>query len=301
MGIDPIQAIEGYKFLGFTWIRLGCYWNEIERDRGIFSFTVLDQLVRFCEKENIHVLMCVGMKAPRWPEYYIPDWLLKRIDMTNRKRVELTDKDLLGSTLQFLTHCIRHYKKSSAIKIWQVENEPLDPSGEKFWNISSSFLNQEIQRIKEIDPNRKILITVWGNELGKRGVYKEAEILADIIGLDIYPRVPTSILRLFTFYTGPSDSRSKIRKITEQILIQGKEFWITELQAEPWEIGSGRQIRINPPSFHNDDLYRNFEYAKSLSPTAILFWGFEYWYSKKITGDTVLWNSVASLVTAAKK
>ena len=56
-------------------VRLGAYWNEIEPAPGDYDFSNLDWLLDQAEARQQRVLLTVGMKAPRWPEYYLPRWL----------------------------------------------------------------------------------------------------------------------------------------------------------------------------------------------------------------------------------
>jgi len=35
--INPQNALKEFKKLGLRWIRLGCYWNEIEKTPGKFN------------------------------------------------------------------------------------------------------------------------------------------------------------------------------------------------------------------------------------------------------------------------
>ncbi len=297
LGHNPLTAIKEFKVLGLKWIRLGCYWDETEKEPGKFSFQVLDPLIKFCEKEKINVILTVGMKAPRYPEYYLPNWLSKKLKLGKLSTIRSDNPLLLNTTLNFIAHTIDHFKNSKAIKIWQVENEPLDQAGKKWWRITPDFLKKEVDLVKQLDPNRKILINQWGNELSKRKLYKETIKLADIMGFDIYLKHPVFIFfNFFNSYIGPLDSKEKIIKITKEIKSKGKDFWLTELQAEPWEVGELSAKGDNPPSFMPNDLAKNFEYGKSLDPSVILLWGFEWWYDRKLKGDLRYWNEAQKAI-----
>ena len=297
LGHDPLVAIKEFKTLGLKWIRLGCYWDEIEEVPGNFSFQDLDPLVKFCEKEKINIVLTVGMKAPRYPEYYLPDWLSKQLKFQRLSRMNPASSLLLDTTLNFITHAVKHFKKNNAVKIWQVENEPLDQSGEKWWSIAPNFLEKEIDLVRRLDPIRKILINQWGNELGKRKLYKETTRLADIVGFDIYLKHPIFVFfNFFNRYIGPLDSKEKIARIVQRIKSEGKDFWIVELQAEPWEVGELSAKGDNPPSFLPKDFAKNFKYGKSLKPSAILLWGFEWWYDRKLKGDSRYWNEAIKII-----
>jgi hypothetical protein len=296
LNLDPIQAIKEFKSLGFTWIRLGCYWNEIEKDEGIFNFEELDKLLTFCQKNKIKVVLTVGMKAPRYPEYYIPKWLIQQTKLKKFSRIDDSKKVLLSHVLLFIEKAVTHFKKYKAIKVWQVENEPFDPAGQNWWRINADFLKQEIDLVRKIDSKRKILINLWGNEVSKRKLYKKAVPLADIIGLDIYPRHPIPFFRWLHRYIGPLDSKAKLKMKVDKIGSQGKEVWLAELQAEPWEPGELVTAKENPPSFLPQHFRKNLDYALALEPSVILLWGFEYWLWRKNKGDPRYWDMAKRII-----
>lgn len=291
LGHDPISALKEYKSLGFSWIRLGAYWSEIEKTQGSFDFQELDRIIKICEDLDLKIVLTVGMKAPRYPEYYIPTWL--KSDFRRFTSFSLIHDMLLNSVTQFIEKTVMHYKNKRGIKVWQVENEPLDPSGQKWWRISPEFLEKEVELVRKLDPQRKIMVTLWGNELTKRKIYQHAMHMADIVGIDLYLRHP--MLFFFNFmnkYIGPMDSTEKILKIKKEIEDAGKEFWIAELQAEPWETDGAITKKENPPSFSFHHAESNIEYGESLHPSVLFLWGFEWWYHKKKTGDTRYWDEI---------
>lgn len=92
LGIDPLEAIKEFNKLGLKWIRLGSYWSESEKTEGKYSFSNLDPLVEFCEKNNIKVVLTVGMKAFRWPEYYfLNGWKNKLVIESFQKYLQETN------------------------------------------------------------------------------------------------------------------------------------------------------------------------------------------------------------------
>lgn len=295
---NPLDALRSFNKLGLRWIRLGSYWNEIEPKKGKFNFNMMDRLLNFCEENRLKVLLTVGMKAPRHPEYYIPDWLVRKVKIYRAGTINTSNTQLLTNTLNFINKVISRYKNNKCIQVWQIENEPLDPSGDKWWRISKQFLKEEVALARKLDPKRQILINLWGNELSKRKIYKKVLELADIVGFDLYLRHPIPFLKRFNRYIGPLDSTKKIKDISNDIKQAGKQFWITELQSEPWEPGEIITNRINPPSFLPKHLKQNYDYVKEFNPEAVLFWGFEWWYQKKIQGDTRYWKEAKKVLSS---
>ncbi len=294
-GIDPLDALNASLEFPFSWIRLGCYWNEIEQSPGAYDFSCLDPLVSWCQKNKKNVVLTVGMKAPRWPEYYIPKWA-DTTTIPNNAILDPSDyRTLHASAIRFVSACVSHFKKAKIIRVWQVENEPYDPSGPHSWALSSDWMQTEVEMVRSLDPKRKVLVSFWANETTKRGVYKEAIRQGDCIGLDIYPRVPTSFPKnIITPYSGPLDSWKKHQAICKQIQSLKKEVWITEIQAEPWEPGVLVADTGPTPSFPPERFQNHLTLASSLNPSVILFWGYEYWYTQKLCGNLSYWNTARS-------
>lgn len=295
LGIDPLIAIKELKKLGIKLVRIGIYWNEVEKTPGKYSYEEIEKLIKICEKEHIKVLLTVGMKAPRYPEYYLPDWVLKKTPLKKLAKISKENRFLLDRCLKLIEKTITHFKDSRAIIAWQIENEPLDLSGPKWWKISKDFLEEEIKKARKTDPKRKIVVNLWGNELTKRKLYQSAAELADIVGLDLYLRHPSPFLNWFNRYIGPLDSPAKVKKIINRIQKQNKQVWITELQAEPWEPGEILTKKKNPLSFLPRHFTTNLNYALKLKPDAVLLWGFEYWYWKKNQQDNRYWEEAKKI------
>lgn len=277
LGLNVEDSLRELRSLNLDIVRLGVYWNEVEPENKKFDFSQTKKLLDFFERNDQDIVLTVGMKSPRWPEFYLPLWLKHK--KPNEVEFEV---------LRFIKSSINKFKDYRCIKYWQVENEPLDPSGPEKLTIPYQLLEKEVQLIKSID-KRQIILNVWGNELTKRNLYKKSASLADILGADIYYRTPS----LLGKYKGPRDSDLKLSTLLSDL---GKPFWFSELQAEPWEKGEIVAYSDNSPSLNAVLLKDNFEKAKQMNPDAILLWGFEYWLFKKTKGDHRLWDAVNELV-----
>ncbi|MCR4326296.1 MAG: cellulase family glycosylhydrolase [Candidatus Roizmanbacteria bacterium] len=274
-GISPREALEAYSQLGLSWIRLGCYWSETETTQGTYQFDELDGLVAQCKNKGINIVMTVGMKAPRWPEFYIPHWLNKTPN----------DDAIEPSLFSFISKTIAHFKKQKHIRYWQVENEPLDPSGPHHWVIPFDTLTKEVALVRKLDPDRKIIINCWGNALISRHYYPQILGIADVVGVDLYPRVPGPL-----GYHGPSDSNGRLRQAISSMKAAGKQVWISELQAEPW----GLRTSCLP-----QHITENTQWAMQLKSDALWYWGYEYWYQRKLMGDESYWNAIHNMCYAS--
>lgn len=272
------EAFDELLKLRFDIVRLCCYWDEIQRVKDKFDWGNITRLLEKCESTKQDVLLTVGMKAPRWPEFYIPIWLKDKNINTIFSEVKL-----------FVDETVNKLKNYFCIKYWQVENEPLDPSGPDKLSIMQEFLEKEIEAIKEIDKERKIVVNVWANEMRWRKTFDKVKNLADVIGFDLYYKIPV----ISKIYTGPLSSDKYFKDIISK---SEKPVWITELQAEPWEKSEEIFRSQNTPSMSPEILRKNFARAAVLKPEAILFWGYEYWYWRKTQGDERYWRTVQEII-----
>lgn len=270
--LDPIKSFNEIIALHFDVIRLGCYWDEIQTSQNSYTYSSIRGLLDICEKNNQKVVMTLGMKAPRWPEFYIPSCL-----KTN------SPKEASSHVLNYLEKTVKELKNYSCIQYWQVENEPLNPVWPDQRCIRFDDLQQEVSLIRRLDSKRKIIINLWGNETSLTKTFAQAEKIADIVGLDIYYKQHVRHIFGLDLYNSPKLSDTSIKKL---ITDSPKPVWITELQAEPWEKHTeAYQADITKsmsPALFED----NFKKAVALNPEAILFWGSEYWLWKKAKGDT---------------
>jgi hypothetical protein len=275
LGLDADQSLRVAIDLHFAHIRLGTHWSEIEKEEGVYDFSQLHHLLNICEKAHQPVVLTVGVKAPRWPEFYWPDWLPaeQRTPANTRTQEKI---------LQFLMRAVMRSKKISCITHWQIENEPLDPSGPENLALPLEFLQKEVELVKNID-QRPVLLTAWGNALSQRGFFAQLATIADIVGIDVYYQQFVAHLLGKSLYAGPRDADQKIQQIIDRV---PKPVWITELQAEPWEKDDFTYRAGEPKSMSPRILKENLLRAPRSGAQEILLWGFEYWLYREKIGDT---------------
>lgn len=277
----PQSAFDELLDLKFNLIRIGTYWSSIQKNKDEYDFTEIKHLLNLCEERGQKIVLTVGMKGPRWPEFYIPKWLENESDET-----------VQFSFLKYLGNLINELKSYSSIQYWQVENEPLDPSGPENKIIPHTFLQKEVQLVKQLD-NRLIVTTVWGNDLSKRNLLTKLTEASDIIGIDLYYKQFLTKVYNKSLYRGPADSDRKIKQL---LSTYKNPIWIMELQAEPWEQSSAAYKSDNPKSMNSKLLQKNYNRVLELQPEAIFLWGYEYWYYKKKQGNFEMWNGVRDLL-----
>lgn len=285
LGIAPSIALETAFGCHFSHIRLGAYWNEIERAKDTYDFAELNTILTKCETAKQDVIVTVGVKAPRWPEYYFPP---------HTKVKDTENEETRIAILQFIKKTLNETKHYSCITHWQIENEPLDPSGPSNREISRTFLEKEIEVIKNID-KRPIIITIWGNDLKRRKHFPVAENLGDIIGIDLYYRQYKGERFGRSVYRGPDHTDAYLSHL---IATAKKPVWITELQAEPWEKNNEAHLADFPKSMGPFILEEHIKRVRVLPVKEILLWGFEYWLYRAQNGDSSYLKTIKTVLSA---
>ena len=265
-------------------IRLPAYWSEIENSEGNFDFSRLDWQIEKASERNVEVVLALGRKLPRWPECHEHDWVKNQeLDLKNQK------------LLNYIETAVYHFKNFSAIKIWQVENEPFLKFGE-CPNFSEEFLDREIALVRSLDPlpgGRPVMLT----DSGELSVWVPAAKRADIFGSTLYRIVWNQALGTFKYPLLPSFFRFK-KSLTE-MFVGKKPMVIIELQGESWtrqmtyEISADEQyVSMNPEIFRGV-----LAYASRTGFDTFYFWGAEWWYwLKKTQNKPELWDMAKEAV-----
>lgn len=283
LDIPPLSALETALAYHFSHIRLGAYWNEIEKEKGTYDFTELNTILTKCEAAKQNVVITVGVKAPRWPEYYYPSHI---------KVKDTKDGETQSAILQFIKKTVNELRQYSCITHWQLENEPLDPSGPLDMAIPEVFLRKEVVMLKNAD-SRPVIVTLWGNDLKKRKLFPIVEKFADLVGIDLYYRQYQGERFGRSVYRGPDHADSYLSHL---IASTKKPVWITELQAEPWEKNNETYLTDSPKSMSPLILAEHIKRAHVLPVKEILLWGFEYWVYRAQKGDMSYLKTLTSFI-----
>ncbi len=263
LGIDPEEGLRTVLSWNPTIVRLGIYWDESEPEPGVYTFSHVEKLLKICEEEKQPVLMSIGMKAPRWPEFYFPDHVVS----------DPENSETQARALAFIEQALGEVQGFSCITHWQVENEPLDPSGPDSAKIPPEFLERECRLVRSLD-SREIVVNLWGNDVLSRGLLPTASELGDIVGLDLYYTQHLKTLFGKNLYGRPRASDAMLKNM---VAASPKPVWITELQAEPWEKDEAGYRADSPESMNEMELAKNIERARALGVETCILWGAEYW------------------------
>lgn len=304
--LDYRAAFRQICTLGFDRIRLCCYWNELEPQENQFDFTTLDWLLEECDRHNIAVILAVGMKVPRYPEFHFPDWLSDRYE-TGRGKTPLDQRSpaVAEHTLRFIEAVVQHTRQAAAIQYWQIENEPftrLEIAGGRF--LSAEFIRQEVELIRQLTPDHKLLLTgsialPFADAPEDETALQACIAMADAVGINVYSKVP---LEQTAYYLEPQPAFwQTLQRWQTQIQQQGKETWIAEAQAEPWE---PHQLVATKGIFHPSSSPQQtvdlVQQLVDLDYQNILLWGCEYWYWHQQQGRSFWWDRMQQMLQAER-
>jgi hypothetical protein len=267
-------------------LRLVAYWDLIEPARGRYEFSDLDWQISEAEKAGIPVVLAVGEKVPRWPEYHLPQWA--RADDTRERQAAL---------LTYLAKVVDHYRGSAVLRYWQVENEPYVDFGVGP-PTDPAFLEKEIALVRKANPRHRILTT----DGGEWGRWHRTAVLGDALGFTLYRSVFNRSFGTFSLPLTPEFYELKER-VTK--LIDGRpyeEFICVELQAEPWgpkpiaRMTVAEQEALFPRKAFTDAV----GFARRTRVTTFYFWGAEWWYYLDVHGRPGYWRQARDVIRGGR-
>src|SRR5919201_1726803 len=202
LGLDARSALGELLAYPFRLVRLGAYWNRIEPRPGVFDAGELDRQVDAAERAGKQILLCVGaVKSFGYPEFFVPAHRLDRPLPEGRLIRPSTHPSLLAAATDFVARVVERYRERPSIVGWQVEHEAVDPLGfEHSWRLDAAFVEREVAAVRRADPSRPVLLNgyfpasllvglaQWWRTRDQGDSLALAERLADVVGVDYYPR-----------------------------------------------------------------------------------------------------------------
>lgn len=313
LGLDYQAAFRQLEGMHFRVIRLSAYWNEVDA----YGYDELDWLTAEAERTGQPIVLSVGMKGLGWPEFYVPSSVFTDGVPAEGRDVTL-DPGLRTTALEFVENTVVRYRHNRALYAWQIENEPFNRAGPSHWWISPAFVSDEIEAARSLDDrHRPVIVNAFGHFnlffdqasnrngldvrslLGFEGDSAEKESLAvlargDILGLDVYTGIGYRFMGGNYLSHAGSDWPDQVAHWRSLAQAQGKQAWITEAQAEPWE--ASMATFANPKSVSPEAIRTMFGSLKDAGYSTVLLWGSEYWLWRAANGDTQWIDTVQSIL-----
>lgn len=293
LGLDPDETYSALiSDLGAKRIKMHIDWNATEPNYGMLDFSTLDKRVKEAERNDVKLVMVIGMKTGRWPECHTPTWL-KDIPADERQDV----------IVQYVSTVVGRYKNSEAVEYWQIENEPLLEFGtcpDWYYELGTDLLEAEVAAVRSLDSERKIIIS----DSGELSSWTTVAGIGDIVGVTMYRSTWNAAEK--TFGLNPYTFLAPEFYSAKAVFIEhtyGKPVIGIELQAEPWASKPVTEASIEEQDKSmNPELFKeNVEFAKQAGFDAYYFWGAEWWYWMKTKhGKPEIWDTAKILFTEQK-
>lgn len=273
LGVDWKDAYRAIlEELNIKYLRIPAYWSQIETAPGVYDFSELDYIFEEAAAHDVRITLALGVKVPRWPECFLPEW----VD-ADHSRIE---PGIEALTIALMSR----YSTHPVLYAWQVENEPFFPFGE-CPQPSIERVQNLTQLVREIDNEHKLQRTTSGEQ----SFWLFHAPGFDILGISLYRIVYTEPIGYNVFPHTPA-----VYRLQSQLarLFAG-EVIISELQVEPWFRHSPKDMNLQAAYelFTAEDLWRHMSFAKRTGLDAAYLWGVEWWYYLRQQGDERLWNA----------
>jgi len=321
LGLDAHATLQKLLACPFQVVRLGAYWSRIEPAPGQFCPDELDRQLDAAERAGKQIILNVGaVKAFGYPEFFVPAHQLRQPLREGTLVQPDGQRPLLAAATAFVTRIVEHYRDRRAIVAWQVEHEAVDPLGmEHSWRLAAAFVQQEVAAVRAADPTRPIMLNgflptswpvrvqQWWRTRDQGDSLSVAQRLADIVGIDYYPRHALVTLGGRTVYLdGGRWHQRRRRQLFAWAAAHGRQLMVSEGQAEPWETatippnpGAGGMYSCLPEQVieNYNQCMRWQQEASHLY--AYLFWGAEYWVVRDAGGDPRYLHAFARILERA--
>jgi hypothetical protein len=295
-------------------IRLGIRWNSVDTN-GTIDISYYKPYLEYCFKKNIAITLNVGpIKTFRWPEQFVPEYILKKTQLPPIGAEIACDSQLAKHARTYLeklyTVLTKEYtpEQRANITIIQIENEPFHPFGTYRWRMSEEYMESLYSLTYKYFPDVSLVI----NSSETRNLKKTARFYNHliqknpelknklIVGYNYFYNVPNA--RTFPM-VGTLDSIT-LSNVTFQRLCQKNITWsenigytieVTEAQTEPW-------LPIKSPGNSAQEfrflLLRTSQFLLNCRKKSLMrIWGIEHLALSTIHGtDTLEHQQIVDLI-----
>lgn len=285
LGISSNEGLQAaINDLGVQHVRLPVYWSRVEQISDIYDWTELDAQLDLLTDHSVPVTLAIGLKVPRWPECWIPDWA-ETLPAVEREQ----------ALWRYLRNVVIHTRSRKIITAWQIENEPFFPFG-----ICPKRTIKDVAReaalVRALDPleaGRKILTT----DSGEVGFWQKTSPVIDEVGISVYRVTNATFLGMRTYDWLPPWWYARKTMLT-RLLPGGAPTYISEFQMEPWVLKDLRTLPI-PEMLETFPLTRMQNNHWFLDRSRFLqadLWGVEWWYWMKTQkGHPEFWEEAKQI------
>ena len=304
-GLDGRATLAALLAYPYEIVRLAAYWDRIATSAGEFDTSELDWQFDASERAGKLVILSVGaVKNFGYPEFYVPRHQLGGPMQEGSVVSPDTHGVLYSAARRFISQIVTRYRGRESLVAWQLEHEAVDPLGfEHSWRLARDFVEGELAALRESDPSRPVMmngflpatplvrLSQWWRTRDQGDSLAVASQLADIVGIDYYPRHALLRLGPATLYADGSAGRSP-SALFDSLRAHRKRWMVAEGQGEPWETTTlppspdGKAMFTCGPHHLIENYNAALGWSSPETPLyAYLFWGAEYWILRAGRGD----------------
>jgi len=293
LNTDYKKVLERIIDLKLSPVRVGIKWSKVENEKGRYDWEIYDGILEKLNSKKIPIILTIGVKSPRWPEFYIPGWI--NYKYTKNFIIDSDNKILLDEICGFIQKVYKRYKHLKSIKSIQLENEPFVKAGPWKGEISLDFIKEEIKYLKRIVnipihmttlgiPNNTFFKKIFNNI---RKVDNDIIDISDVLGIDIYTKIEDKLLPKDKYtYSSKNSDWKYIIKLKNKAEDLKKEVIISELQAEPWQRATVNfEDAYGNKTCNPSMVLENLDMIKSLNINTVLLWGTEFHIACEMRGN----------------
>ncbi|MEM9389068.1 MAG: hypothetical protein AAGA02_01265 [Bacteroidota bacterium] len=192
--LDP-ELLQRAADIGVKWTRLHCYWNDVEKEKGVYDWSETDEAFEAILKTGITPFVTVGHGNKIYSQMTTYDDPKLAEIYGYKPAPPIKDPVAMEAWLRFVETAIERYKDQ--ITYWEIWNEPNHrnywggkPDGKEY----GQLLNQTAKLILKAHPDAKI---IGGSMAGINPTFTEHFLsvadnasLIDIITYHNYGSVP---------------------------------------------------------------------------------------------------------------
>jgi hypothetical protein len=304
-GLDGHATLATLLAYPFEIIRLAAYWDRIATRADEFDTSELDWQFDAAENAGKRVILSVGaIKNFGYPEFYVPQHQLDGPLREGSLVTPQTHGALHSAARRFISRIVARYRGRTSLVAWQLEHEAVDPLGlEHSWRLRRDFVEGELAALREADSSRPVMmngflpttslvkVSQWWRTRDQGDSLAVATELADIVGIDYYPRHALVRLGPTTLYADGSAGRPP-SALFDTLRAHTKRWMVAEGQAEPWEATTlppgphGKAMFTCGPQHLIENYNAAVRWSSPETPLyAYLLWGAEYWILRAGLGD----------------
>jgi len=305
LGLDPKELFDAVLSAGFDPVRIIGSWADVGRRAGEFDLADLSWQMDRAKAAGRRVILAFGAKTPRYPEFNVPDWVLRGLDERDRGEREPW---LLEQALKYQRAMLDFAANDPMIEFAQPGNEDLEPSEVTQWRSLSEGYVRAVAEHARAHTRLPLLMTssmplTLADFLFRlvRGHLYDANRyieLADAVGFNTHTRIRNQILGVTQDFGPGGHYWPYLRWLRDRTWAAGKQAIIGELQAEPFDYtvgdhGWGEDANISPADIRALD-----RRARRMGFDTRLVWGVEFAYWRRKNGDASYWDGLVRMVQA---